>query len=222
MGILERISSILRANVNDLLDRAENPEALLNQIIRDMEATLQQADADLAEQIAQQKLIRSDLDNAKQQAQAWQQKAELAVSKSADDLAREALARVKDYEAQIAVYQGQLDAQSDGVAELKAKREALERKYEEAVRSRNLLLARAQRAQAQSQIARAAAKISTVDYTSDLHHMERRIQETEARAQAQAEVAASKSSTEDKLDALEKDGQVEQALADLKKKLAKA
>ena len=222
MSILERVSTILRANVNDLLDHAENPEALLNQIIRDMEDTLKQADADIAEQIAQQKLIQSDLDNARQQAQSWQQKAELAVSKNADDLAREALVRVKDYEAQTAVYQKQLDAQTRGVEELKAKRDALRSKYEDAVRNRNLLIARAKRAQAQTQITRAAAKISTVDYTSDLHHMERRIQEMEARAQAQEEVAADKSSTEDKFDALEKDGQVEQALADLKKKVGKA
>lgn len=222
MSILERVSTILRANVNDLLDRAENPEALLNQIIRDMEDTLKQADADIVEQIAQQKMIQSDLGNAKQQAAAWQQKAELAVSKSADDLAREALLRVKDYEAQAVVYQKQLDGQTRGVEELKAKRDALERKYEDAARNRNLLIARAKRAQAQTQITRAAAKISTVDYTSDLHHMDRRIQEMEARADAQAEVAASKSSTEDKFDALEKDGQVEQALADLKKKVGKA
>lgn len=221
MSILERVSTILRANVNDLLDRAENPEALLNQIIRDMEATLKQADADTAEQIAQQKMIQSDLDHAKQQAQSWQQKAELAVSKNADDLAREALLHAKDYEAQTAVYQKQLDAQTRGVEELKAKRDALERKYEDATRNRNLLIARAQRAQAQSRVTQAAAKISTVDYTSDLHHMERRIQEMEARAQGQAQVAASKFSTEDKFHALEKDGQVEQALADLKKKAGK-
>ena len=190
----------------------------MTSVIRDMEDTLKQADADIVEQIAQQKLIQSDLDNAKQQAQSWQQKAELAVSKNADDLAREALVRVKDHEAQVAVYQGQLGAQTHGVAELKAKRDALESKYQDAVRNRNLLLARAKRAQAQTQITRAAAKISTVDYTSDLHHMERRIQEMEARAQGQAEVAADKSSTEDKFAALEKAGQVEQALADLRKK----
>lgn len=222
MSILERISTILRANVNDLLDRAENPEALLNQIIRDMEDALKQADADIAEQIAQQKMIQSDLDDAKRQAEAWQHKAELAVSKNADDLAREALLRVKDYQGQAEVYQKQLDAQTRAVEELKGKRDALKRKYEDAVRNRDLLIARAKRAQVQSQITRATARISTVDYTSDLHHMERRIQEMEAHAQAEEEVAASKSSTDEKFAALEKDEQVEQELAELKKRLVKA
>lgn len=221
MSILERVSNILRANVNDLLDRAENPEAMLNQIIRDMEATLKQADADIAEQLAQQKMIQSDLDNARQQTDGWRQKAELAVSKNADDLAREALVRARDYEAQVELYQKQLDAQTHAVTEMKSKGDALRQKYEDAVRNHDALVSRAKRAQAQARVAQATAKISTVDYTSDLHHMERRILEMEAHAQAQEEVAASKSSTEDKFAALEKDDRVEQELTDLKKKLAK-
>ncbi len=222
MAILERISTILRANVNDLLDRAENPEAMLNQIIRDMEDTLKQADSDIAEQIAQQKMIQSDLDSTKRQAEAWRQKAELAVSKNADDLAREALGRAQDYEAQVALYQKQLDTQTHAVEEMKAKADALRDKYESAVRNRDLLISRAKRAQAQARVTQATVRISTVDYTSDLHHMERRIQEMEARADAQAEVAAGKSTTEDKISALEKDDRVEQELAALKAKLVKA
>ncbi len=66
MAILDRISSILRANVNDALDHAENPEAMLNQILRDMEGSLRQADSDIADQIAQQKLTQADLDKSKQ------------------------------------------------------------------------------------------------------------------------------------------------------------
>ncbi len=222
MAILERISTILRANVSDLLDRAENPEAMLNQIIRDMEDTLKQADSDIAEQIAQQKMIQLDLDSTKRQAEAWRQKAELAVSKNADDLARPALGRAQDYEAQVALYQKQLDTQTHAVEEMKAKTDALRQKYESAVRNRDLLISRAKRAQAQARVTQATARISTVDYPSDLHHMERRIQETEARADAQAEVAASKSTSEDKIAALEKDDRVEQELAALKAKLVKA
>lgn len=222
MAILERISTILRANVNDLLDRAENPEAMLNQIIRDMEETLKQADSDIAEQLAQQKMIQSDLENAKQQGEAWRQKAGLAVSKNADDLAREALGRAQDYEAQVVTYQKQLDTQTHAVEEMKAKTDALRQKYESAVRNRDLLISRAKRAQAQARVTQATTRISAVDYTSDLHHMERRIQEMEARADAQAEVAASKSTTDDKFAKLEQDDRVEQELAALKAKLVKA
>lgn len=221
MSVLDRVSSILRANVNDLLDHAEDPEKLLNQIIRDMEEALRQADSQVAEQIAQQKMIQNDLDNAKKQADEWSKKAELAVSKGADDLAREALRRANDYQAQITVFQKQLDAQTRAVQELKGKRDQLESKYQDAKRNRDTLIARAKRAQAQQQVTKAAATISSVDYASDLAHMERRIQEMEARAAAGSEVAEEKASVEGKIAKLAEDDAVEQQLAALKQKMGK-
>ena len=79
MGILDRTSQILRANINDLLSRAEDPEKMLNQILRDMEDQLRQGQAQVAEQIAQEKMIQADLDTAKKNADEWGKKAELAV-----------------------------------------------------------------------------------------------------------------------------------------------
>jgi phage shock protein A len=220
-NILDRVTNILRANINDALDQAEDPEAMLNQIIRDMQDALRQADSDVAEQIAQQKMMQSDLDTAKQNADAWNGKAALAVSKGGDDLARQALARANDYSDQITVYQKQLDAQAHAVAELKSKRDALQEKYDEAVRNRDVLISRAKRAQAQQRITSATNKISTLDYSSDLEHMERRIQEMEARADAQTEVAESHTSLDDQLHKLQGDDRVEQQLQALKAKQAK-
>ncbi len=215
-NILDRVTSILRANINDALDHAENPEAMLNQIVRDMQDALRQADSDIAEQIAQQKMIQSDLDAAKQNAEAWNQKASLAVSKGGDDLARQALARANDYTDQVAVYQKQLDAQTNSVAELKAKRDALQEKYEGATRNRDMLISRAKRAQAQQRITTATTKLSALDYSSDLEHMERRIQEMEARASAQAEVAEGHTALDDQFHKLQGDERIEQQLAALK------
>lgn len=215
-NILDRVTSILRANINDALDHAENPEAMLNQIVRDMQDALRQADSDIAEQIAQQKMIQSDLESAKQNADAWNQKAALAVSKGGDDLARQALARANDYTDQVAVYQKQLDAQTNAVAELKTKRDALQDKYEAATRNRDTLISRAKRAQAQQRITTATTKLSALDYSSDLEHMERRIQEMEARASAQAEVAEGHTSLDDQFHKLQGDERIEQQLAALK------
>ncbi len=217
-NILDRVTNILRANINDALDHAENPEAMLNQIIRDMQDALKVADSDIAEQIAEQKMIQSDLDSAKQNANAWQQKAELAVSKGMDDLARQALARVNDYNDQVAVYQKQLDAQTHAVTELKTKRDQLQEKYEAALRSKDMLISRAKRAQAQQRITQVSTKVSSVDYSSDLQHMERRIQEMEARADAQEEVASSKTSVDEQFHKLGDDDRIEQQLAALKAK----
>lgn len=220
-NVLDRVTNILRANINDALDQAENPEAMLNQIIRDMQDALRQADSDVAEQIAQQKMMQSDLDSAKQNADAWNQKAALAVSKGGDDLARQALARANDYTDQVRIYQNQLDAQTHAVDELKSKRDALQDKYDSAVRNRDVLISRAKRAQAQQRITTASKKISHLDYSSDLEHMERRIQEMEARADAQTEVAEGRTSLDDQFQKLEQDDRVEQQLAALKSKQGK-
>ncbi len=220
-SILDRMTSILRANVNDALDRAENPEAMLNQIMRDMQDALRQADSDIAGQIAEQKLIQSDLDAAQQNATAWNQKAQLAVSKGVDSLAREALSRANDYSDQVQIYQQQLDAQARAVTELKSKRDQLQSKYESAQRNKDMLISRAKRAQAQSRMTTATSKVSNYDYSSDLHHMERRIQEMEARSDAQSEVAASHTSIDDQFNKLGHDDRVEQQLAALKAQVGK-
>ncbi len=219
MGILERTSQILRANINDLLNHAENPEKMLNQILADMEDALRQGQSQVAEQIAQEKLMQTDLNQAKQNADQWAKKAELAVSKAADDLAREALRRQSDYNAQVDIYQKQLDAQHQSVQKLKSDLQALESKYDDARRNKETLLARSKRAAAQQQVSQASAKLSSVDYSSDLAHMERRIQEQEARVAAMDEVKAT--SVDEQFKKLGGDDAVEQQLAALKKKMGK-
>lgn len=219
MGILERTSQILRSNINDLLSHAEDPEKMLNQILSDMEDAIKQGQAQVAEQIAQEKLIQADLDSAKGSADEWGKKAELAVSKGADDLAREALHRQGDYAAQVGIYQKQLDAQHQAVQKLKTDLAALQDKYEDARRNKEMLITRAKRATAQQKIASASAKLSSVDYSSDLQHMERRIQEQEAHVAAADEVEST--SVDEQFKKLGDNDAVEQKLAELKKKMGK-
>ena len=219
MGILDRTSQILRANINDLLNRAEDPEKMLSQILSDMEDAIKDGQSQVAEQIAQEKLIQADLDTAKKNADDWGKKAELAVSKSADDLAREALRRQGDYSAQVDIYQKQLDVQHQAVQKLKTDLAALQDKYDDARRNKEMLITRAKRATAQQKIASASAKISSVDYSSDLQHMERRIQEQEARVAAADEVQST--SVDEQFKKLGDNDAVEQKLADLKKKMGK-
>ncbi len=219
MGFLDRITQIVRANLNDLLDDAEDPEKMLNQILRDMEEQLRQGQAQVAEQIAQEKMIQSDLDEAKQKVGEWGKKAELAVTKGMDDLAREALKRQGDYEEQVEIYEKQLDVQQQAVQKLKSELAALQAKYDDARRNKEMLIARAKRAAAQKQIATASAKLSTVDYSSDLARMQRRIEMQEARVAAQQQVAST--TTDTQFEQLGADDAVEQRLAALKQKLGK-
>jgi phage shock protein A len=219
MSVLDRISQVLRANINDLLDRAEDPEKILNQILRDMEDALRQGQSQVADQIAQEKMIQSDLDAATKNTAEWGKKAELAVSKGMDDLAREALHRQSDYEQQVEIYQKQLDVQHQAVAKLKTDLAALEKKYDDARRNKDMLIARAKRTAAQKQISTASTKLSSVDYSSDLARMERRIQEQEARVAAQQEMQST--STDAKFEQIGASDAVEQRLVELKKKLGK-
>lgn len=221
-SVFDRINNIFRANINDLLDSAEDPEAMLNQIIRDMNDALRQADSDIADQIAQQKMLEGDLSVAERNATAWHSKAELAVSKSRDDLARDALARVNDYNQQVEIYTKQLDAQKSAVNELKSRRDQLKSKYDSAVRNKEMLITRARRAQAQSKITRVTTQANSADYASELERMERKIRQQEARAEADTEVAEGKTSVMDEFDKLGSDQQVEDQLAALKAKMGKS
>ncbi len=219
MGVLDRMSQILRANIGDLLNRAEDPEKMLNQILRDMEDALKQGQAQVAEQIAQEKLIQADWEEAKRDADEWNKKAELAVAKGKDDLAREALRRAGDYTEQAAIYEKQWSVQEQAVKKLKADLAALQSRYDEARRNKEMLITRAKRTAAQKHIATASAKLSSVDYSSELNRMERRIQEEEARVAASEEIKAS--SIDEQFKALGDDDAVEEQLAALKKRLGK-
>ncbi|MFQ6058568.1 MAG: PspA/IM30 family protein [Anaerolineae bacterium] len=217
MGILDRISNILRANINDLLDHAEDPEKMLDQIIRDMEGAIKEARSQVAEMITQEKLIKADLEESRRLAAEWEKKAELAVSKGSDALALEALRRKNDYDAHVEVYEKQWTAQKEAVAKLKSQLQELEAKYEAAVRNKEVLIARRKRAIAQRQISAVEARLSTVDYGAELDRMERRIMEEEARAAAMAELA--EEGVEERFEELEEDAALKEQLAALKAKV---
>ncbi len=217
MAILDRMSNILRANINSLLDSAEDPERMIDQIIRDMDSALTEGRAQVRDLIAQQKLIEGDLASAQRLSKEWGEKAELAISKNRDDLAMESLRRKKDYDAQTQVYQSQLEAQKQAVEQLKKQLEQLEFKYDDAVRNKDVLIARRKRAAAQRQLAETGARLKVPDYGTEMERMERRIREEEARAAASYEVA--QGSLEGQLEELGGDDELKQELAALKAKV---
>lgn len=189
MSILNRISTILRSNINDLLDRAEDPEKMLNQVLRDMGEAIKEARDQVIEEVAQAKLLEEDLKQANRLSQQWQQKAQLAVDKGADELARECLRHKLSYDANAQSLGPRLAAQQSAAAALKGGLSALESKHSELARNREALIARYKRARAQDQIQKRLATVSISDPTGTLRRMEDRIRIMEARVQAQGEVA---------------------------------
>src|SRR3954453_8729573 len=140
MGILDRISQLTRANVNDLLDRAEDPEKMLNQILRDMETNIREAREQVAAMIAQEKEIEIDLSKSQRLSAEWGEKAKRAVDAGKDDLAREALRRKRDNDETATVYGSQLATQEQAVTKLKQQLQALESKYQTTLSQRDVLI----------------------------------------------------------------------------------
>jgi phage shock protein A len=221
MSIFDRINTILRANINDLLNRAEDPEVMLNQIIRDMADQINQARGQVANMLAQQKEIEAELNDAKNNSTQWGSKAEMAVKAGKDDLAREALQRKNDYDNQVNVFSQQLETQTATVNHLKDQLQQLQDKYDSTVRNKDVLIERHQRAQATQQMTQAATSLNNVDYSSDLSRMEQRINSEEAHASANAEMAtfATPSSVDDRFSALQSNSSVDAELAAMKQRL---
>ena len=158
MSIIDRIGTILRANLNDLLSRAEDPEKIINQTLMDMRQAQYEARMEVAQAIAEGKKLERDYQGNVQESEGWLVKAESALKQERDDLAREALKR-KQGSADLADgLKGQLDAHTAMVDKLKTQLRALDAKIGEAERKRQLLIARQKRVEAQQTLSGALSK----------------------------------------------------------------
>lgn len=188
MAILDRISRLVRANVNDLIDQAEDPEKMIDQILRDMQSNITTARAQVASMIAQEKELEADVSESEQLVSEWEAKARRAVSAGKDDLAREALRRKHDASENLELYREQHTTQQHTVEKLKSQLQKLESKYQATLSQRDSLIARQRRAHAQQQVAERVSSLSPLDASSELDRMERKIRSNEARAAATAEI----------------------------------
>ena len=214
MGIMDRLSRLIRANVNDMIDRAEDPEKMIDQILRDMQENMTAARAQVAAMIAQEKELEADLTETRRLADEWGRKAERAVEAGKDDLAREALRRKRDHEENSRVYDQQLQVQESTVAKLKDQLRQLEAKYQSTLSQRDTMIARQRRARAQQQVAASLTVFAPMDPSAELERMERKIRGDEARAIAAVEMGDE--SFEAQFRELEQDVDIEAELAALK------
>lgn len=216
MGIFDRISRLVRANVNDTIDNAEDPEKMLQQLIRDMTEEIRQARGQVAAMIAQEKELAAEKADADRQSKEWQRRAELAVAQNKDDLAREALRRKRDSDETARVYGEQLTAQQSTVSRLKNQLQELENKLDSMESKRDALIARSRRARAQQQVSETISNLPQANAASEFERFEKRIRSTEAKAAASAEMADL--GHDDDFAALDQDFGVEDDLAALKAK----
>ncbi len=218
MAILDRIAMVIRSNLNALINQAEDPEKMLDQILIDMRQQLQEAKREVAATIADEKRLAAQLEAANAQVREWDRRAVLAVQRGEDDLAREALRRKAEQQQLAAGYQSQWEAQQTTTTSLKQALRALSEKIDEAARKKNLLVARQKRAQAQKHIHEVMAGLSDTSAFDAFDRMAERVDQAEAQAAATVELSQELSgeTTEQRFRALEGSVDVEQELQALK------
>jgi len=216
MALLERVSTLVRANLNDLIDKAEEPEKMIKQVILDMQNQLLQVKTQVAIAIADQHLLeKKQKENAEKVAE-WMRKAELAVDKKEDDLARVSLQRVESYRELSDNFAQQVADQKAQVENLKSALRQLEQKLAEAQGKADLLIAQHRRARAVSKASDARFSVNDNAKAATFDRMKHKVARSEAISQAKSEIAAE--NIEDRLAALEKEDRIEQLLAELKSK----
>src|SRR5262245_32985404 len=198
MGLLRRISDLLKSNISDLVSKAEDPEKLLNTAIDDMQRQLAEAKSRVAVAIADEKRLEKQHENTAAKAADWEKKAMAAVRAGRDDLAMEALAKKKEHEASALQFEQQLSGQQGAVEELKKALNALNQKIDETKRKRSLLVARAKRAEAQRHIAETLSITGDRSALDKVSRMEEKVDKLEAEAEAQWEIAALSSGSAEK------------------------
>jgi phage shock protein A len=188
MGVFDRISRIIRSNIGDLLERAEDPEKVLQQIMVDMQQDLREAKLQVAAAIRDQKKLETRYQENLSMADRWERRAISAVEEGDDTLAKEALKRKRNSEQLARGYKEQLEEQTESVQLLKTSLAALEAKIEEARRRKDLLIARQKRAQAQKTISETMSGMSKSSALAALEKMEGRVRAAEMHAEAMAEI----------------------------------
>jgi phage shock protein A len=230
-SILGRIGQLVRANVNAILDSAEDPERMLDQLVRDFTDNISEAEEAVAQTIGNLRLVEDDAREAREAVSEWGSKA-AAASRRADELrgqgnaseadrfdqlAKIALRRQISYESQAQTLETQASQQSDLAEKLKDGLNKLRSRREELVQKRDELVSRAKMVQAQQQVQTSLRSVSVMDPTSEISRFEERIRRQEAQVRGMEEVAAS--SLEEQFASLESaddELEVDARLAELK------
>ena len=221
MGILDRLSTLMRSNINDLISRAENPEKMLNQLIIDMKGQLAKAKQQVAAAIADEKKLQADAEQLKKQAEDWERRAMLAVQEGRDDLAKQALVRYNEsLQGAQTLHETWLKHKAE-TENLKNSLRQLNDKIEEAKRKKNILVARARRAEAQQRIQETMSGLSDKSAFEGFERMAEKIEANERKAIAAAELQEefSGDALVRQFESLEYKGSSDQQLIELKMKM---
>jgi phage shock protein A len=214
MAVLERVATLVRANLNDLIDRAEDPEKMIKQVILDMENQLLQVKTQVAISMADYHLLQKKQSEQEDKAAEWMKRAELAVDKQQDDLARSALERYQSFTKLAESYTAQVEDQRQQVETLRRALDQLDAKLGEARAKSDLLVAQHRRARALEKASDAQLAIGGAGPVAGFDRMQRKVQHGEAVSQAKSALVAD--DVDRRFDALQKDDEIGRLLDALK------
>lgn len=229
--ILGRIGQLMRANINAMLDSAEDPERMLDQLVRDFTNNIAEAEEAVAQTVGNLRLLEEDHKEAQQALTDWGSKAQAAARKADeartggnsadasrfDELAKIAIRRQISFESSVKTFESQIAQQTELTESLKDGLNKLRAKREELVQKRDELVSRAKMASAQRQVQEAVREVSVMDPTSELNRFEERVRREEAMARGMSEVAASSLEEEfASLDDADTEAEVESRLSQMR------
>ena len=218
MGLFDRLGRVVRANINDLVSKAEDPEKVLEQAVIDMQEDLVQLRQAVARSIATQKRTEQQYNKNQSEANSWQQRAQLALSKGDENLAREALIRKKSFADTANSLKTQLDQQTNMVQTMKRNLIALESKISEAKTKKDMLRSRANAAKANKQLQDSMSNLGTSSAMGAFERMEDKVMQLEAESETAAELGGT--GIEQQFAALEAGSGVDDELAAMKAQLS--
>ena len=224
MGILTRIINLFRATTSDLLDKAEDPEKMIKQMISDLEAQKKKAKEQMTEALALQKRLERDTEKEHKEAEKWEQKAILAVQNEKDDLAKEALTRKNEHLRRAMDFEKQLEMHQNNADSLKESYQTMEDKIDEIKRKQGLLSVKQKQAEAQEKIYKTIEGLGDTSGIMDtIERAEEKVENLQARAEAYQEISmeSDQESLEKKFKELEHESpDMEMELLELKKRAA--
>ncbi|MDI3254116.1 MAG: PspA/IM30 family protein [Bacillota bacterium] len=220
MALLERVAALLRANINDLMDKAEDPEKMMKQLVLDMENQLLQVKTQVAIAIADQHLLEKKKKEHEDEAAEWHKKAELAVAKEKDDLARAALERALTHEHMATGFAQQIEDQAAEADSLRSALRKLEQKLAETRSRCEMLIAQHRRARVVNRANQVRQKMDAAGNSASMDRMKLRVMETDSENAAMQDLLK-EDSLESNFAALEREDRIEQLLRELKERQSK-
>lgn len=217
MGMFSRFTDIINANINSMLDKAENPEKMIKLIIQEMEETLVEVRSTAAKHIAEKKTVMRNIREMESRVANWQQKAELALSKGREDLAKSALVEKQNCTQKLAEFNEELAQFDEYLTAVQQDGQRLQEKLTEAKRKQDAYKVRQQSAEVRLKVREKAAVYNIDEAISKFERYQQKIDRVEAEVEAYDMTSAK--DLDSQFRELEKDENIEQELEQLKQKV---